>query len=69
MRVSRVCSQTVGLIHHTLLAKCRLEASGTRGAAAEVVVSENVYLAFGRVNPHPLHDMKQRFHLVKGKGK
>ena len=65
----RVWVRTVGQTRHMLLAKCRLEASGTRGAAAEVVVSENVYLAFGRVNPHPLHDMKQRFHLMKGKGK
>ena len=65
MRVTRVCSQTVGLIRHTPLAICRLEVSDTRGAAAEVVISEDVHLAFGLVNPDPLHDMKQRFHIVK----
>ena len=57
MRVSRVCSQTVGLIHHTPLAICRLEASDTREVAAEVFGSGAL--------EDPLHVVEPRFHVLK----
>ena len=62
MRVTRVCLQTVGLIHHTPLAICRLEVSDTRDVAAEVF--EN-----GGVLEDPLHIVKLQNSEVKGKGK
>ena len=54
----RVWVRTVGQTRHMLLAKCRLEASGTRGAAAEVVES-------GGEMKGPLHGVKQQFHVLK----
>ena len=63
----RVWVRTVGQTHHKLQAKCRLEASDTREATAEVVIFEDVHLAFGRVNPDPLHDMKSRYLDLNGK--
>ena len=60
MRVMRVCLQTVGLIHHTPLAICRLEASDTREVAAEVFGS-------GGELKGPLHGVKQRFHILKSR--
>ena len=54
----RVWVRTVGQTRHMLLAKCRLEASGTRGAAAEIFES-------GVEMKGPLHGVKQRFHILK----
>ena len=60
MRVTRVCLQTVGLIHHTPLAICRLEVSDTREAAAEIFED-------GDVLEDPLHVLKSRYSEVMGK--